>query len=89
MENTLHRPGYHLQDIPKGQLGEISKIEEELLELKDAHEQRSKIMELVELSDMLGAVALYLEKHHAGTSINDLQIFSAITRRAFENGHRE
>jgi hypothetical protein len=81
-------PGYHLNVIPKGEVGESSKILEEVLELQDAEAQGAKIMELVELSDLIGAVALYLEKHHPDTSIEDLIIMSHITRRAFKNGRR-
>ncbi len=82
------KPGYHLRDIPKGTIGESNKILEEVLELQDAEAQECKIMELVELSDLMGAVALYLEKHHPSTTIEDLIIMSRITRRAFENGRR-
>jgi hypothetical protein len=82
------KPGYHLAPITKGVIGEVSKIEEELAELKDAIKQKSKVMALVELSDLLGAIDLYLRKHHPDTSIEDLLIMSAITARAFKNGAR-
>lgn len=84
----MEKPGYHLQEIPKGEIGESSKILEEVLELQDAENQEAKIMALVELSDLMGAVALYLEKHHPATTMDDLLIMSRITRRAFENGRR-
>ena len=80
--------GYHLVSIEKGCLGEISKIQEELNELADAEAQDSKVLALVELSDLYGAIQLYLEKHHPEVSMKDLAQFAAITRRAFENGHR-
>ena len=79
---------YHLQPIPTGQYGEISKIEEELLELKDAQAQGVKIMELNELSDLIGAIEGYVEKHHAGFTLQDLIAMQKTTRRAFESGHR-
>lgn len=82
------KPGYHLVDIPKGEVGELSKIEEEVRELRDAHDQHAVIMELVELSDLVGAITFYLERHHPSVTITDLQMMAAITRRAFENGHR-
>jgi hypothetical protein len=82
------KPGYHLEPITKGTIGEISKIEEELAELKDAVKQKSKVMALVELSDLVGAVQLYLGKHHPDTSLDDLLVMSAITARAFKNGVR-
>ncbi len=80
--------GYHVRNIKKGIIGEISKIQEELDELLDAKEQDSKIMELVELSDLIGAVELYLEKYHPDINIQDLIKMSNITKRAFKNGHR-
>jgi hypothetical protein len=88
MTERLEKPGYHLTNIPKGEIGESSKILEEILELQDAETQECKIMALVELSDLMGAIALYLEKHHSSTSIEDLLIMSRITRRAFANGRR-
>jgi len=80
--------GYHISDISKGELGEISKIQEEVDELRDAALQGSKIMELVELSDLYGAIKLYLEKHHSGHTMDDLKTMSGITARAFTNGFR-
>lgn len=84
----MSKPGYHIKKIERGVNGEISKIEEELNELKDAQSQGVKIMELVELSDLIGAVELYLEKHHPNTTLNDLIEMKNVTRRAFENGRR-
>ena len=88
MTEKLENPGYHLTFIPKGEIGESSKLLEEVLELQDAEQQEAKIMALVELSDLIGAIALYLEKHHPSTDIDDLIVMSRITRRAFENGRR-
>lgn len=82
------RPGYHLSHIKKGVLGEISKIEEELEELKDAHEQGCAVMELVELADLVGAIKQYIYRHHVGRSIADLEKMADITARAFRNGRR-
>lgn len=79
--------GYHVTKIPKGEVGEFSKIEEELLEAKDAQKQGCKIMELVELSDMYGAIELYIEKKFQLT-MDDLKSMSKITQRAFRNGAR-
>jgi len=80
--------GYHLTDIPKGKVGEFSKIEEEVAELKDAITQSSKILELVELSDLYGAIELYLAKYHS-LNMDDLAKMSQITQRAFINGRRK
>lgn len=63
--------GYHLTDIPRGQFGELSKIREELDELQDAQDQGAKIMELVELSDLICAVRGYLENYHPGITLED------------------
>ena len=88
LTGSLAKPGYHLVDIPRGELGELSKIQEELDELFDAMAQGSRIMAAVELADLLGAVQAFMDRHLPGTTIDDLQTFSAITQRAFKNGHR-
>ena len=79
--------GYHLYDIPKGELGERSKIVEEFKEWQDACEQDCKVMELVELSDLIGAIELYTNKYY-NLTLNDLIKMKDITERAFENGRR-
>lgn len=81
-------PGYHKRDIEKGTLGEISKIKEEFEEFLDANEQGSRIMELIELSDLVGAITFYVQNKY-GMSITDLVCFSNITKRAFEDGTRK
>lgn len=81
--------GYHLKEIAKGKLGELSKIEEELREAEDAEDQDCKVMVLVELSDMLGAIEAYLEKHFPDFRLEDLKKMSDITRRAFRTGARK
>lgn len=81
-------PGYHITVISKGILGHLSKIQEELDELVDANKQGCKIMELVELSDLVGAIESYLENHHLGIGWADLMKMNKITKRAFKNGRR-
>lgn len=81
-------PGYHISDIPRGVLGELSKIQEELSEAVDADEQSCSVMVLIELSDMVGAVDAYLEKYHPTISIGDLLKMAEITKRAFKSGAR-
>jgi hypothetical protein len=83
------KPGYHLVEIQKGELGELSKIQEELDELKDAEAQGVKVMQLVEASDLIGAIDAWLAKYHPNTKLVDLVLMSDITRRAFENGRRK
>ena len=78
--------GYHLNEITKGVLGEISKIQEEVNELLDAEQQNSVIMIGCELSDLYGAVEAYAQKYNL--TMNDLSIMSNITKRAFEVGER-
>ena len=56
-------PGYHLTEIPRGKIGDFSKIKEEFLEFCDAVEQKAHIMALVELSDLLGSIKLFLFKN--------------------------
>jgi len=84
----MDQPGYHLSKIPKGIVGTSSKIREELAELEDAEKQNCKIMVLVELSDLYGAIELYLNNNFPSIKMEDLQTMSAITQRAFINGHR-
>lgn len=79
--------GYHKQAIRRGIFGEISKIREELDELEDAHEQGVKILELVELSDLYGAIEAYVERRH-GLTMDDVAAMSKLTRSAFESGER-
>lgn len=88
-QRSEEKYGYHLTQIPKGQLGESSKLLEEVLELIDAEKQNAKIMSLIELSDLVGAIQLYLKTHAQGITLRDLETMSNITRRAFENGHRK
>lgn len=52
--------GYHLREIPRGTYGELSKIKEEIEEIEDSIAQGCKVMELVELSDLYGAIEGYL-----------------------------
>jgi len=55
--------GYHTKEIPKGELGEFSKIQEEYEEFLDALAQDNPIMALVELCDLYGAIKAYKEKY--------------------------
>lgn len=86
---TIENPGYHVTTIPKGVLGCSSKILEEVLELQDSELQNCKIMALVELSDLYGAIKIYLDKNHPGTTMADLEKMSNITQRAFTSGKRK
>lgn len=81
--------GYHLKKIKKGKLGESSKIKEEVEELIDSENQECKIMVLVELSDIFGAIELYLQMNFPGVTMKDLEKMSKITQRAFKSGARK
>lgn len=82
--------GYHIAKIPKGEYGEFSKIEEEFLELKDALNQNNKLMALIELSDLLGAMkAFLLREYGSKIKLKDLKTMSKATKRAFKTGERK
>jgi phosphoribosyl-ATP pyrophosphohydrolase len=80
--------GYHINTIPKGVVGEPSKIVEEAMEIADAHLQGVKIMAATELADLYGAMVSYMEKHHPELTMADVHDMHIVTRRAFESGRR-
>lgn len=80
--------GYHKKEIGKGKYGDFSKIQEEFDELCDAREQQCSILELCELSDLLGAIEGYIENRFKIT-ISDLKKFSDLTKEAFIEGSRK
>lgn len=67
---------WHTRAIKKGELGELSKIEEELEEAKDAQEQGQDFMLLFELSDIIGACGLVAQKY--GMTLDQLVKFSKL-----------
>lgn len=78
---------YHKREVIKGVYGKFSKIQEELDEALEATEQGCKILELVELSDLYGAIEAYVENEH-NISMNDLKQMSDLTKKAFREGAR-
>lgn len=80
--------GYHVAKIPQGVFGEVSKIEEELAEFKDALDQHCTVMALLELADLIGAIEGWLVQYHPSIELEDLLAMSAITKRAFIGRHR-
>lgn len=74
--------GYHKNIIEKGIIGEFSKIKEEFQELEDAFEQNDKILQICEMSDLIGAIELYADKF--GLTLNDLKVFNDKTKSAFK-----
>jgi hypothetical protein len=81
--------GYHLAEIKKGVLGEFSKIKEEVEELEDSLNQNNKIMVLIELSDLLGAIDYFLKSNFTDITMNDLFVMMNATKRAFQTGARK
>lgn len=88
MKKETKKFGYHITPIAKGELGESSKILEEIQELIDAEKQNCKVMAIIELSDIVGAVQAYVHKQKLGVTLVDLEKMSHITKRAFDNGFR-
>lgn len=78
--------GYHKSRIEKGKLGEASKITEEYLEWLDGNSQKDIILELCELSDLLGAIKHYVKNWNM--SLEDLINFNNKTEKAFKDGTR-
>jgi hypothetical protein len=85
----LEKKGYHLTPIPRAQFNTKEKILEEYHELEDAVKQESKIMELIELSDMIGAIEGYLNNKFPDFKLDDLIKMKTITKRAFQNEIRK
>lgn len=81
--------GYHVRDIPKGNVGEPEKIVEEAYEILDAHEQGIRIMAELEMSDLYGALDRYREKYYPELDMKDIERMYRVTRRAFDNGKRK
>lgn len=78
---------YHLRKIEKGIFGHASKIKEEFEEFQDAYDQGNPILELVELSDLIGAIEAYAKSHY-DIDLDDLVKMKDATNRAFDSGHR-
>jgi hypothetical protein len=89
LESDADKPGYHVRHINRGTYGDASKITEEAEELADAIEQGCRLMVLVELSDIYGAMQGFLEKHFPRFTMDDIKQMSDITRRAFINDHKD
>lgn len=78
---------YHKREITKGILGEFSKIKEEFEELEDAFQQGDKILQMCELSDLIGSIESYCETEF-NISLDDLITFSNKTKEAFKENKR-
>lgn len=80
--------GYHNIKIKKGKLGEVTKISEEYVEFFNAYDQQNPVMELVELSDLLGAIEAYSQKYY-NINLNQLIVMTRATQSAFQDGSRK
>lgn len=78
--------GYHTVPIKRGTLGETSKIQEELDELRDAEKQNVKILIHCELADLYGALEARAIRY--GLTMSDLHDMARLTQLAFEKGYR-
>ena len=67
---------WHVKEIQKGELGQLSKVREELDEALDAEEQGQDLMLLFELSDIIGACGLVAAKY--GMNLDQLVKFSKL-----------
>lgn len=67
---------FHEVEIEKGIYGELSKVQEELDEAKDAESQGQDLMLMIELADIIGAAAGVAEKY--GMSLDQLVAFSKL-----------
>ena len=84
----MQKYGYHLAKIPKGKIGQISKIIEECYEAQDASDQGNKILELCELADIYLSIKKRLETAHPNITMEDIKNMAESTERAFKNGDR-
>ncbi len=89
VNSLVSAPGYHVTEIEKGELGELSKVREELAELFDAELQGAAVMELCEASDLIGALRAWLTRHHPGRTLDDLIKMADLNERAFRSGRRK
>lgn len=72
--------GYHLYEIPKGQMGQYSKVIEEFMEFQDALTQECSIMAILELADLIGSAKHYFFEYDMDTRWNRL-IASLLQRK--------
>lgn len=80
--------GYHENNIIKGVLGEFSKIQEEYQELEDAICQQDKILQICELTDLIGAIETFAACKF-NLTLDDLIKFSNKTKSSFREGKRK
>lgn len=79
--------GYHKANIPKGSINTFSKITEEYHELLDAVNQEDKVLQICELTDLIGAIESFSETKF-NLTLDDLIKFSNKTKEAFKENKR-
>lgn len=79
--------GYHKNEIQRGIYGQFSKIREEFQELEDGVNQGDKVLQIVELTDLVGAIEEYARLEFNLTML-DLITFSNKTKSAFKENKR-
>jgi hypothetical protein len=80
--------GYHINQIEKGNLCHPSKITEEYYEFLDACNQHNPVLELVELTDLIGAIESYT-KFRYNIDLEQLIKMTRCTQSAFKSGERK
>lgn len=78
MAESNGKPRFHRRDIKRGKYGELSKVLEEVEEAIDAEEQDHRLMLLIELSDIVGAIEGVLKKKNYNHTIEDLIKFARL-----------
>lgn len=66
---------FHERAIPKGKYGELSKVVEEIEEALDSEERGHRVMLLLELADIIGAIDGMLLKQFPEFTTEDLLKF--------------
>lgn len=79
--------GYHKNHITRGLYGDISKVSEEVEEYLDAKMQGIRIMEMLELSDIYGALEAVAVGYNL--TMGDLKAMSDRTKSSFNSGERK
>lgn len=82
--NLGERFKWHKREITRGVYGEFSKVLEEVEEAEDALEQNNKLMYLIELSDIVGAIEGIVENY--GLTLEELITFSDKVKESKRNG---
>jgi len=72
------RTKFHIKKIKRGKYGELSKILEEVEEAIDAEFQKDRVMLLIELSDIVGAVEGVLKKQKFNITVEELIKFARL-----------